>query len=89
MREDVAKPDQRRQADATALQIVDQLLQVDRPARVLGRMDLDLPVLADREVSVPPPGDLVQLGGIGNGPGLAHVVGGTSLGKRMIHGPRS
>ena len=40
MLQDVAKPDERRQADAAPLQVVDQLLEVDRAARVLGRVDL-------------------------------------------------
>src|SRR5580704_2482647 len=68
MLQDVAKPDQRRQTHAAEPQIVDQLLEVDRSAGVLGRVDLDLAVLADREVSLPPSGDLVQLGGVGGGP---------------------
>ena len=59
---------QRRQADAAELQVVDQLLEVDRAAGVLGRMNLDLSVLADREVALPPSGDFVQLGGIADGP---------------------
>ena len=73
--QDVPKPDERRQTDAAELQIVDQLFEIDRAAGVLGRVNPDLSVLADREVSVAPSGNFVQLGGIVDGPGLAHGVG--------------
>src|SRR5580704_6392101 len=66
-------------------QIVDQLLEVDRTAGVLGRMDLDLAVVADREVSLAPSGDLVQLGSVGGGPALAHAKRGTRPADGMIH----
>ena len=74
MLQDVAEADERRQADAAQLQVIDQLLEIDRPARLLGRVDLDLTVLTDGEVALAPAGDLVELGGVDVGPGLAHVV---------------
>ena len=43
--EDVAEADEDRQLDAAQLQVIDQLLQVDRPGRVLGRVDEDVPAV--------------------------------------------
>ena len=53
--QDVAEADQRRQADAAPLQVVDQLL-ADRSARVgsFVRTDHQMAVLTDREISVSP-----------------------------------
>ena len=82
--QDVAEANQRRQADAAKLEMIDQLLQIDRPARLLRRMDLDVAVLADGEVSLPPAGDLVHLSGIDGGPGFSDVVCGTR-GHRLSH----
>ena len=75
--EDVAEADQDRQVDAAQLQVIDQLLEVDRAAWILGRMDLHVAVLADREVALAPAGDLVQLGGVGDRPRFSDVVRGT------------
>ena len=48
-------------------------------------MDRDLSVLADREVSLPPSGDFIQLGGVGRGPALSDIVSGARA-QGMIHG---
>ena len=61
--EDVGEADQDRRAQAAQLQPVDQPLQVDAARRVLGRMDLQVPVLVDREVALAPAGHVVELGG--------------------------
>ena len=76
--QDVAEPNQRRKADAAKLEVIDQLLQIDRPVGFLRRMDFDVSVVANGEVSLPPAGNLVHLGGIDRGPGFPDVVGGTS-----------
>ena len=83
--EDVAEADERRQVDAAALQVVDQLLEVDGPVRVLRGMHLDVAVLADREVALAPALDFVQLGGVGGRPALAHVVRGARASHRNFH----
>jgi hypothetical protein len=85
IREDVVKPDKRRETDASALQIVDQLFEVDRPAGVLGRMDLDLSVPANRKVALSPSRDFVQLRCIRSSPGLAHIMGGRTRLIWIIH----
>ena len=59
--EDVAEPDQDRQADAAQLQVVDQLLQVDGLAGVLGGVHPDVAVRRDGEVVLAPAFDLVEL----------------------------
>ena len=82
--QDVSKPYQRRQVDAPQLQMIDQLLQVDRAVNLFRRVDLDVSVLANRKVALPPAGNLVHLGGIDRGPGFPDVVGGTS-GDRQAH----
>ena len=78
MLKDVAKPNQRRKADPTKLEMIDQLLQIDRPVRFFRGMDFDVTVVANGEVSLPPAGNLVHLGGIDRGPGFPDVVGGAS-----------
>ncbi len=45
--EDVAESHERRQADAAQLQMVDQLLQIDRAVRLFRRVDFDVTVFAD------------------------------------------
>ncbi len=60
--EDVGEAEQDGGAEAAELQAIDQALEVDPPRRVLGRMDLQVPVLVDREVALPPAVDVVQLG---------------------------
>ncbi len=74
MLQDVAKAHQRRQVDAAQLQMVDQLLQVDRSGRILGGVNLDVSVFADGEVALAPALDLVQFGGVRNRPGVAYFV---------------
>ena len=66
--QDVGEADQDRQVDAAQLQPIDQLLQVDRRGRVLGRVDPHVALVADREVALAPAGDVVQLAGVGRGP---------------------
>src|SRR4029079_17676962 len=85
VRQDVAKPDECWQADATTLQVVYELLEIDRTIGILGWVDFDLPVCPDREVSLPPSLDFVQLRRIGDSPGLAHVMGGANTSGGVIH----
>jgi hypothetical protein len=47
MAQDVTKSHQRRKPDATQLQMIDQLLQVDRSIDFLCRMNFDVTVLTD------------------------------------------
>ena len=69
--EDVAKPDQDRQADAAQLQVIDELLQVDRALGILGGVDADVAVRADGEVALAPALDFVELRRVGHGPRIA------------------
>jgi len=39
--------------------VIDELLQIDRPLRVLGGVDADVTVRADRKIPLTPPLDLV------------------------------
>ena len=58
-----------RQADAAQLQAIDELLQVDGARRVLGRMDLHVTGVVDREVALAPARHLVELAGVVHAPG--------------------
>ena len=49
-----AEPNQQREADRAVLQVVDQLLQINRPRRLFRRTDHQMVVLTDREISVSP-----------------------------------
>ena len=69
--QDVAEPDQDRQADAAQLQVIDELLEVDRAIGVLGGVDANVAVRTDGEVVLAPAFDLVELGGVGDRPGIA------------------
>ena len=89
MLQDVAKADERRKADAAQLQVIDQLLEVDRAARVLRGMDPNVAVLADREIPLTPSANLVHFGSIDGRPGLADVVCGTLSGDLVVHGHTS
>src|SRR6186713_1803175 len=48
-------------------------------------MDLDLAIVANRKIAFAPSRDLVELSGVGDGPGIAHIVGGTDTRNGMIH----
>ncbi len=84
MPQDVPKPHERRQADAPELQVIDQLLQVDRALRLLRRVNLDVTVLAYRKVPLPPAGNLIHFGGVDRRPRITDVVS-RSPGHRLIH----
>ena len=86
MPEDVAEPDEHRQIDAACLQVVGELLQVDRLRRVLRRMHEDVPRVAHGEVPLPPPGDLVQLLGVDRTPLLVRAHRQPRPSHRRAHG---
>ena len=86
MLEHVAKADQRRQGDAAHLQLIDELFEINRPAGLLRRMDVNVAVLADRKVSLAPSVNLVQLGCIRGRPRFSDFVRGTPLLDRNRHG---
>ena len=69
--EDVAEPDEDRQPDAPELQVIDELLQVDRTLGILGRVHADVAVRADGEVAFPPAIDLVELRRVRHRPRIA------------------
>ena len=71
--EDVGEADQHGKRDAAQNQRIDQLLQVDRAGRVLGRMDMDVAVAVDGEIALAPTGDVVQIAGVLGGPPLDGV----------------
>ena len=64
MAEDVGEAEQDRQLDAARLELVDELLEVDRLFGPLVRMDGDVPRLVDAEVALAPVADAVGLEGI-------------------------
>ena len=67
----VAEPDQDRQADAAELQVIDQLLEVNRAIRFFGGVNLDLAVRADGKVALAPTLDLVEFTGVRHCPRIA------------------
>ncbi len=69
--QDVAKPDEDRKADPAQLQVIDELLQIDRPLGIARRVDAQMPARRDRKIALPPAVDLVQLGRIADRPGIA------------------
>src|SRR6185503_5442807 len=69
--QEIAEANQDRQPDAAKLQMIDQLLQVDRAIGVLRRMNADVTVGTDRKEVLAPAIDLVVLGGVRNGPGIS------------------
>jgi hypothetical protein len=83
--QDVAEAEERGQADAAKLQIVHELLQIDRPVRVLGRVNPDVAAVGDREVSLSPPGNFVELGRVAGGPCVADVVRGPHAADWLVH----
>ena len=69
--QDVAEADQDRQADAAQLQVIDELLQIDRRSGSFVACTRTWPFGADGEVALAPAFDFVELGGVGDGPGIA------------------
>ena len=67
--QDVGEANQDRHREAAQLQAIDQPLQIDAAARLLGGMDLQVALLADGEVALAPAGHVIQLGGFGGRPG--------------------
>ena len=66
--QDVGEADQDRDGQATELEAIDQALQVDAAAGFLGGMNLQVTVLVDREVALPPARHVVHLAGFGDRP---------------------
>ncbi len=89
--QDLGEADQDGQADPAELELLRKLHQVDEALRIFGGMDEHMPVLANREVALPPSGDVIQLGGIGCGPALGWVAdgGGLSHFQRQLSAPLS
>ena len=82
--DDVGEADEHRQADAAELQPVDEFLEVDRLADVLGRMHLDVAGRVDREVAVAPARHFVELAGVVHAPrrrGRRAGIDGPSVGQ--------
>ena len=50
------------------LQAIDQPLEIDAAQRILGRVDLQVALFANREVTLAPARDVIQLGGFGGRP---------------------
>src|SRR5262249_48068328 len=74
MAKDVGEAEQDRQLDAAGLELIDQLLQVDRLFGSLAGMNGDVPGLVDGEVALAPVTDSVGFEGILDLP-LVHQVG--------------
>ena len=69
MFQDVSESDEHRKADAAELEAIDELLQVDGSGRILGRVDLHVTVVVDREVAVAPASHFIELAGVVHAPG--------------------
>ena len=69
----VRKAQQERQRDPAELQMVGQLLEIDRAGGILGRVDENVAVGRDREVAFPPPVHLVQFRGVVDGEDLTSL----------------
>ena len=67
MPQDVGEPQEHRQGDAAQLQMVGELLQVDRARRVFRRVRENVAVLRDREVALAPTIHLVEFRGVADG----------------------
>ena len=84
--EDVGEAEEDRQLDAARLELVDQLLEIDVALAPLGRMDLEVAGLVDREVALAPVADAVGLDGVLNLPLLhQHRLGGLRHRRRLLH----
>ena len=81
--EDVGEAQQDRQLDAAFLELIDELLEVDRLLGRLVRLDGDVAVLVDGEVALAPVADAVGVHCVGNFP-LFHPLGLQALGHRRI-----
>jgi len=68
---DVAEADQNRQPDATQLQVIDQLLEIDCPLRIFRGVHAYVPIGPDRKVALAPAIDLVEFRRVRDGPGIA------------------
>ena len=75
-----AEADQDRQRDAAELQIVDQLLQIERAVRFLVGMHPEVAVVADGKIAFAPTGDVVKLAGLGGGPAVGRFAHGSAVG---------
>ena len=64
MAEDVREAEQDRQLDAARLELIDQLLEVDRLVGILVGMDGDVPLGIDPEIILAPVANAVRLQGI-------------------------
>ena len=71
MAEDIAEPDEDRQVDAAQLQVIDELLEIDRLLGILRRVDEHVAGAADGEVALAPARDLVELVRVRDRPRLA------------------
>src|ERR1700674_5463398 len=74
--QDFAEADQNRQRNAPELQVVDQFLEVDGAAGILLGVDLQVAVLADREIALAPTGYVVEIRGLGRGPSIGGLANG-------------
>src|SRR5579875_104478 len=80
--QNASKTNQDGQRDATPLQRVHQLLQIDTATRLLFRMHKQVAVFANRKIALSPACNVVQLRGVGDSPtisGLAHLSSNSSF----------
>ena len=78
----VAEANQDWQPDAAQLQVIDQLLKVDRALRFLGDVRQHVSVGADREITLAPAFNIVQFGRVSGRPGIALSPGGGRPARR-------
>ena len=68
--QDIGEADQDRKGDPAQLQLLDEFFQVDAALRLFGRMNLNVAVLAHREITFAPARHVIQLTCIDGRPAL-------------------
>jgi hypothetical protein len=85
--QDVGEADEAGELDVALAQLVDELFEVDVLLRVLPRVDGDVAVVVDAEVTLAPVGDAVDLGRLGGRPGAwLGAIGGAGAQRGWVHG---
>ncbi len=85
MLQNIGEANQNWQIDAAQLQPIDQLLQIDRPLRILGGVHANVPIAVHRKVAIPPPRHFVQFSGIGHRPAFQIQI---NFQRRALVAPR-
>src|SRR5262249_7086003 len=85
MLKNFAETNQNRQRDTAKLEIVDQLLKIERAIRIFVGMHPQVSVRADGEVAFSPAGNVVEIGGLGCGPAVGRFAHRSSVSEYCRH----